>query len=116
MKAFASDKISISENLEFVLERVENIREKEENDDIRSRWHRLFILPEVQKRTWLCIQENEEDADLAFLAHLSTKSSESYCDCAVSVVRCASCVVNFLPCVCSRGHIFSPKLSKKCLA
>ena len=32
----------------------------------------------------------------------------SYCDRAVSVVRCVSSVVNFLPCVRSRGHIFSP--------
>ena len=29
----------------------------------------------------------------------------SYCDSAVSIV---SSVVNFLACVCSRGHIFSP--------
>ena len=32
----------------------------------------------------------------------------SFCDSAVSgVLSCASLVVNFLPCVCSRGHIFS---------
>ena len=36
----------------------------------------------------------------------------SYCDLAVSVVRRASSVVNFLPCVRSRGHIFSPILMK----
>ena len=36
----------------------------------------------------------------------------SYCDRAVSVVRCASSVFNFLPCVHSRGHIFSPILMK----
>ena len=43
----------------------------------------------------------------------------SYCDSAVSgvrrpscVVRRASSVVNFLPCVCSRGHIFSRILMK----
>ena len=31
----------------------------------------------------------------------------SYCDSSVSVVRPASCVVNLLACVRSRGHIFS---------
>ena len=43
----------------------------------------------------------------------------SYCDRAVSVIRRPSCgvrrqssVVNFLPCVRSRGHIFSPILMK----
>ena len=28
------------------------------------------------------------------------------------IVLCPSSVVNFLPCVCSRGHIFSPILMK----
>ena len=36
----------------------------------------------------------------------------SYCDRAVSVVQCASSVVNFLPCVRARGHIFNPILMK----
>ena len=36
----------------------------------------------------------------------------SYCGRAVSVVRCASSVVNFLPSVRSRGHIFSLILMK----
>ena len=43
----------------------------------------------------------------------------NYCDRAVSlvrrppwVVRRASCIVNFLPCVRSRGHIFSPIIMK----
>ena len=36
----------------------------------------------------------------------------SYCDRAVSVVHHPSSVVNFLPCVRSRGHIFSPILMK----
>ena len=31
----------------------------------------------------------------------------SYCDSAVCIVRLASSVINFLACVCSRGHIFS---------
>ena len=43
-----------------------------------------------------------------FLAHLSTVVlMVSYCDRAVFVVRC-----NFLPCVRSRGHIFSPIFMK----
>ena len=36
----------------------------------------------------------------------------SYCDRAVSVVRRASSVVNFLPCVRSRGHSFGRILMK----
>ena len=36
----------------------------------------------------------------------------SYCDCAMSVVWHTSSIINFLPCVCSRGHIFSPILMK----
>ena len=36
----------------------------------------------------------------------------SCCDRAVSVARPASSVVNFLPCVRSRGHVFSPILMK----
>ena len=36
----------------------------------------------------------------------------SYCNRAVSIVRRALSVVNFLPCVRSRGHIFSPILMK----
>ena len=36
----------------------------------------------------------------------------SYCDSAVSVVRRASSVVNFLPCVRSRGHSFGWILMK----
>ena len=35
-----------------------------------------------------------------------------YCDRAVPVVDRASSVVNFLPCVPARGHIFSPRLMK----
>ena len=36
----------------------------------------------------------------------------SYCDCVVSVGPRPSCGVNFLPCVCSRGHIFSQIIIK----
>ena len=36
----------------------------------------------------------------------------SYCDRAVSVVWRAASVVNFLPCECSRGHIFNLTLIK----
>ena len=36
----------------------------------------------------------------------------SYCDSAVSVVRRVLCGIKFLPCVCSRGHIFSPIIMK----
>ena len=36
----------------------------------------------------------------------------SYCDSAVSLVGHASSIVNFLACVCSRGHIFSPVVMK----
>ena len=32
--------------------------------------------------------------------------------CPLSFVRHSSCVVNFLACVCSRGHIFSPIIMK----
>ena len=53
---------------------------------------------------------------LDFLTLFSSPEHEvllvSYCDRAVSFVRCASSVVNFLPCVRSRGHIFSPILMK----
>ena len=38
----------------------------------------------------------------AFLTHLSTKCSEW----AIVIVLCPPCVVNFSPCVRSRGHIF----------
>ena len=36
----------------------------------------------------------------------------TYCDSAVSVISRASFVVNFLACVRSRGHIFSPIIMK----
>ena len=36
----------------------------------------------------------------------------SYCDIAVSGIHRASSVINFLPCVRSRGHVFSPVIMK----
>ena len=36
----------------------------------------------------------------------------SYCDSAVSVVHGVSWVINYLACVCSRCHIFSPIIMK----
>ena len=45
-----------------------------------------------------------------FLAHLSMKCSECaivIATCWSSFVRHSSCIINFLACVCSRGHIFS---------
>ena len=44
----------------------------------------------------------------SFLAHLSTKCSEL----GIVIVLCPSCVINFLPCVHSTGHIFSPIIMK----
>ena len=38
--------------------------------------------------------------------------SVSYCDSAESIVRCPLCVGNFLACVSSRDHIFSPIIMK----
>ena len=51
----------------------------------------------------------------AFLAYLSTKCSERaivIATCTLSYVRHSSCVVNFLACVHSRGHILSPIIKK----
>ena len=36
----------------------------------------------------------------------------SYCDRSVSVLQCKLSVINFIPCVRSRDHIFSPTLIK----
>ena len=46
-----------------------------------------------------------------FLAHLSTKCSERDIViglCPLFIVNCMSSIASLLPCVCSRGHIFSP--------
>ena len=54
----------------------------------------------------LCwLNDNSSSVNIPFLAHLSTKCSWW----AIVIVLCLSSVI-FLPCVRSRGHIFSPVL------
>ena len=59
-----------------------------------------------KKLFWFLVQ-------MILLAHLNMKCSEWAIEillCPSSVVQCPVPVINFLPCVCSRGNIFSPKL------
>ena len=56
---------------------------------------------QIGNKTWICMAMNENEV-----------LRVSYCDSAMSVVRRPSCDVNFLPCVRSRGHIFSPIIMK----
>ena len=61
------------------------------------------------------IQEQQTDPEISKLIFSSPEHEVlmvSYCDRAVSGVRRPSCVVNFLPCVRSRGHSFGRILMK----
>ena len=71
----------------------------------------------------MCLLSKDETAPIDIISsiclqHCLFSSPEhevlmvSYCDRAVSGVRRASSVVNFLPCVCSRGHSFGRILMK----
>ena len=46
------------------------------------------------------------------LSKIQVSNPVSHCDCAVSVIRCPSSIVNFLACVHSRGHTFSMIIMK----